>query len=172
MTTYFRYLLILIVSLSAAFSSLKAQESNEIAWLAHIPRPVVSLDVMKISWDEDKSSYVFNDVIVDWVMSADSISRGHSIRRVFNCMPLGRFSDANGDSVSAEPSSAKIELTADGGAIMVYRVTIPMVTDEGVPATAPISGGLNMVFGASKLVDRKHSVEHTFSKLIELPLKE
>ena len=170
MTTYFRYSSILLFVVILAQTSVPAQEKDDISWLGHIPRPVVSLDVMKGSWEQDSSRCVFTDVVVDWVQGKDDEYKKHSIRKAFNCMPMGRFSDANGDSVSADPSSARIELIMDGGAIFVYKVTIPMITDAGKPAVGPISGGLNLVFGASKIIDRKYTQEHTLSKFVQLPL--
>ena len=160
------------LAVSAARDAAPAADSTDVAWLGTVVKPVFDYDPMTHRWSADSSSVIFENLIVDWRDDADTATeelRSHRFQRTLSCLPTGTLVLSNGDSVAVRPAAARIEQLIRSGPIGIYRMVLPVVDAAGKPLTEAPSGQVTITLSASKIIDRKYSVEMTRQTMVELP---
>jgi len=141
---------------------------TDLSWLAAIQKPVIVTDWIGIRYDSASRSVVVDNLVIVWNDSTDKQMEDHSIKKVFNCVPVGDLVDGRGDTVKVQYQNTHIDVVQRDDSQWVYRMTSPLVLGPGRFPHGKVTGTLMLMINAAKLVDRRYSVEGSASVNVSL----
>ena len=142
-----------------------APDSADISWLAQFRRPDVVIDWIAARYDSVSKTVVIDNIVIQWHDSLDASIKGHRAAKTFSCTPIGYLVDAMGDTVHVDYKGSRFEIVQKDGSQWVYRMTSNVLTSD---VSNPIDGSLLLMINASKIIDRRYSVEGSASVTVEV----